>query len=191
MTRYLTFTKSSLLELFVFAFITSALVLVTVMMSKYIAINVPSPIEAKAIRHKSSHYFSSGIICSLNCYNVLIENNQIYNNGGAGIMFSRNMSNSIARNNIIFNEVKGIVVSQSHYNKIYNNTISDSQYGINVVFGSSGNTFYSNVIKNSSHGIDLDSTSNNSQNTFYNNQLERQELAPPAGSSTHTLTTMN
>jgi parallel beta-helix repeat protein len=68
---------------------------------------------------------------------VLIENNQIYNNGGAG-MFSRNMSNSVARNNIIFNEYKGIFVSQSHYNKIYNNTISDSQYGISVMFGSSG-----------------------------------------------------
>jgi parallel beta-helix repeat protein len=114
---------------------------------------------------------AQGIICSLNCYNVLIENNQIYNNGKAGIMFSRNMSNSIARNNIIFNEVKGIFISQSHYNKIYNNTISDSQYGINVVFGSSGNTIYSNVIKNCSHGLVLDSTSNKSENTFYNNQF--------------------
>jgi parallel beta-helix repeat protein len=82
------------------------------------------------------------------------------------------MSNSVARNNIIFNEVNGILVSQSHYNKIYNNTISDSQYGINVVFGSSGNTFYSNVIKNFSHGIDSqDTTSNKSENTFYNNQF--------------------
>jgi parallel beta-helix repeat protein len=115
---------------------------------------------------------AQGIICSLNCYNVLIENNQIYNNGKAGIMFSRNMSNSVARSNIIFNEVNGILVSQSHYNKIYNNTISDSQYGINVVFGSSGNTFYSNVIKNASHGIDSqDTTSNKSENTFYNNQF--------------------
>jgi hypothetical protein len=29
-------------------------------MSKYIALNIlPTPIEAKALRHKSSHYFSS------------------------------------------------------------------------------------------------------------------------------------
>ncbi|MGC1929376.1 MAG: right-handed parallel beta-helix repeat-containing protein [Candidatus Nitrosopolaris sp.] len=126
------------------------------------------------IRHNIVHdNGAQGIICSLNCYNVLIENNQIYNNGKAGIMFSRNMSNSVARNNIIYNEVNGILVSQSNYNRIYNNTISDSQYGINVVFGSSGNTFYSNVIKNSSHyGIDSqDPTSNNSKNTFHNNQL--------------------
>ena len=70
---------------------------------------------------------------------------EIYNNAKAGIMFSRNMSNSVARNNIISNEVNGILVS-------YDNNISNSQYGINVVFSSSGNTFYSNVIKNSSHG---------------------------------------
>jgi len=36
-----------------------------------------------------------GIICSLNCNNITIENNEIYHDGnkntGAGIMFSRNM----------------------------------------------------------------------------------------------------
>jgi parallel beta-helix repeat protein len=81
------------------------------------------------------------------------------------------MSNSIARNNIISNEVDGILVSQSNNNRIYNNTISNSQYGINVIFGSSGNTFYSNVIKNCLHGIYSQATSNNGNNTFYNNQL--------------------
>jgi parallel beta-helix repeat protein len=81
------------------------------------------------------------------------------------------MSNSIARNNIISNEVDGILVSQSDNNKLYNNTISNSQYGINVIVGSSGNTFYSNVIKNCLHGIYSQATSNNSNNTFYNNQL--------------------
>jgi hypothetical protein len=108
MTRYLTFTKSSLLELFVFAFITSALALVTVMMSKYIALNIlPSPIDAaKALRHKSSHYFSS------------------------------HMSPSASQHNI------------------------------------GPNTFYSNVVRNSLHGIDSqDTSSNKSQNTFYNNQF--------------------
>ena len=114
---------------------------------------------------------AQGIICSLNCYNILIEDNQLYRNGKAAIMFSRNMSNSIARNNIISNEVDGILVSQSVNNRIYNNTISNSQYGINVIFGSSANTFYSNVIKNCLHGIYSQATSNNGNNTFYNNQL--------------------
>jgi len=114
---------------------------------------------------------AQGIICSLNCYNILIEDNQLYRNGKAAIMFSRNMSNSIARNNIISNEVDGILVSQSINNRVYNNTISNSQYGINVIFGSSANTFYSNVIKNCLHGIYSQATSNNGNNTFYNNQL--------------------
>jgi mannuronan 5-epimerase len=125
------------------------------------------------MRHNIVHdNGAQGIICSLNCYNVLIENNQLYHNAKAGVMFSRNMSNSIARNNIISNEVVGILVSQSNNNQIYNNTISDSQSGINVVFSSSGNTFYSNIIKNSSsYGIYSDPSSNNSNNTFNNNQL--------------------
>jgi parallel beta-helix repeat protein len=146
--------------------------------------------DTKWLKIVSDQAIALGIICSLNCYNVFIENNQIYNNGGAGIMFSRNMSNSVARNNIIFNEVKGILVSQSHYNKIYNNTISDSQYGIDVMFGSSGNIFYSNVVKNSSHGLVLDSTSNKSNNTFYNNQfinshsvISRHNKKPSLGSA--------
>jgi mannuronan 5-epimerase len=124
------------------------------------------------IRHNIVHDNGAhGIICSLNCYNILIEDNQLYRNGKAAIMFSRNMSNSIARNNIISNEVDGILVSQSNNNKIYNNSISNSQYGINLIFGSTGNAFYSNVIKNCSHGIYSQASSNNKNNTFYNNQL--------------------
>ncbi len=114
----------------------------------------------------------------LDCYNVLIENNQLYHKNKAGIMFSRNMSSSEARNNIISNEVDGIVLSQSNNNKIHNNTTSNSQYGIDLIFGSSGNTFYSNIIKNSSkYGIHSQvsqngsSNNNNNNNTFYNNHL--------------------
>ena len=33
-----------------------------------------------------------GIICSLDCYNVLIEKNTGSNSAGSGIMFSRNMT---------------------------------------------------------------------------------------------------
>ena len=55
----------------------------------------------------------SGIICSLDCYNILIENNRIHDNVGPGIMFSRNMYNSIVRNNLVYDEDKGIFVSAS------------------------------------------------------------------------------
>jgi poly(beta-D-mannuronate) C5 epimerase len=84
----------------------------------------------------------SGIICSLDCYNILIENNRVHDNGGDGIDFSRNMYNSIARNNIVYNEPSGVFVSQSHNNQIYNNTISKSGDGINVNSGSSNLTKY-------------------------------------------------
>ena len=116
---------------------------------------------------------AQGIICSLNCYNVLIENNRLYHNDKAGIMLSRNMTNPVARNNIITNEVGGILVSQSNNNRINNNTISNSQQGISVVFGSSGNKFYFNTIKNCSHfGISTqDQTSSGVQNIFYNNHI--------------------
>jgi parallel beta-helix repeat protein len=35
-------------------------------------------------------------------------------------MFSRNMTNSIARNNSVSNEDRGIVISESSENEIYN-----------------------------------------------------------------------
>jgi len=116
---------------------------------------------------------AQGIICSLNCYNVLIENNRLYHNEKAGLMFSRNMTNSVARNNIISDEVGGILVSQSNNNRIYNNTVSNSQYGISIVFGSTGNRFYSNTIENCSHfGISpQDPSSGGVQNVFYNNKI--------------------
>lgn len=45
-----------------------------------------------------------GVICSLDCYNIVIENNKVSNSAGSGIMFSRNTTNSIARNNYVHNE---------------------------------------------------------------------------------------
>jgi parallel beta-helix repeat protein len=41
-------------------------------------------------------------------------------------VFSRNMSDSVARNNIISNEEQAITISESHNNEIYNNTIHDN-----------------------------------------------------------------
>ena len=66
-----------------------------------------------------------GIICSLDCHHIVIEKNKIFNNAKRGIMFSRNMSDSIARNNVIDKEENAITISESHNNKIYNNMISN------------------------------------------------------------------
>jgi parallel beta-helix repeat protein len=91
---------------------------------------------------------SSGIICSLDCYNITIENNKVYNNTKYGIMFSRNMTDSIARNNVVSNEDNGIVISESHNNEVYNNIISDSGSGIDIDEDSFENVVYNNTIIN-------------------------------------------
>ena len=60
-------------SVFVFAFITSALALMSILTSKYSALNkLPSLIEAnaKALRHKSSHYFSSHMSPSASQRNI-------------------------------------------------------------------------------------------------------------------------
>jgi mannuronan 5-epimerase len=83
------------------------------------------------IRNNTVHDNGSiGIICSLDCYNITIEDNTVYNNTKMGIMFSRNMTDSIARNNNVSSEDRGIVVSESSNNEVYNNTISNSESGI-------------------------------------------------------------
>ena len=73
---------------------------------------------------------SIGIICSLDCYNIIVENNTVYNNTKMWIMLSRNMTNSIVKNNNVSNEDRGIVISESSNNEIYNNTVSRSGSGM-------------------------------------------------------------
>jgi parallel beta-helix repeat protein len=69
------------------------------------------------------HHNPRGVICSLDCYNVLIEGNLVEHNIESGIFFSRNMHDSIARNNHVYNSSNGITVAESPNNQIYNNTI--------------------------------------------------------------------
>jgi mannuronan 5-epimerase len=87
-----------------------------------------------------------GIICSLDCHHITIEKNKIYNNAKRGIMFSRNMSDSIARNNFIDKEENAITVSESHNNEIYNNRISNSQGGIDIDKESINNVIHNNTV---------------------------------------------
>lgn len=91
---------------------------------------------------------STGIICSLDCYNITIENNKVYNNTKYGIMFSRNMTDSVARYNVVSNEDNGIVISESHNNEVYNNIVSDSGSGIDIDEDSFENVVYNNTIIN-------------------------------------------
>ena len=116
---------------------------------------------------------SSGIICSLDCYNITIENNKVYNNTKYGIMFSRNMTDSIARNNVVSNEDNGIVISESHNNEVYNNIVSDSGSGIDIDEDSFDNVVYNNTIINipdPSEALHLRNGASE-QNTLHSNTL--------------------
>ena len=107
------------------------------------------------------HHNRVGVICSLDCYNILIEGNRIDNITNAGIFFSRNMSHSIARNNHIHNASSGIIVSESSNNQIYNNTIEAATSEGVLLFNpavpadglTEGNIVYNNTISNTGHGI--------------------------------------
>ncbi|HKG89682.1 MAG TPA: right-handed parallel beta-helix repeat-containing protein [Nitrososphaeraceae archaeon] len=116
---------------------------------------------------------STGIICSLDCYNITIENNNVYNNTKYSIMFSRNMTDSIARNNVVSNEDNGIVISESHNNEVYNNIVSDSGSGIDIDEDSFENVVYNNTIINipdPSEALHLRDGASE-QNTLHSNTL--------------------
>jgi poly(beta-D-mannuronate) C5 epimerase len=124
------------------------------------------------------HHNRYGAICSDDCYNILIEGNIAYHNTDGGIVFSRNMTNSIARNNHIYNATTAISLSESPNNQIYNNTIeSATDEGIllfdpEVVDDGSteGNIVYDNIISSSEDGIRATNSHDNilENNTFHN-----------------------
>jgi mannuronan 5-epimerase len=107
------------------------------------------------------HHNPIGIICSVNCHNILIEENEVENNIKAGIFFSRNASDSIARNNQIYNATSGIIVSESPTNEVYNNTIEGATSEGILLFNPSepdegmteDNLVYNNAILSSATGI--------------------------------------
>jgi parallel beta-helix repeat protein len=107
------------------------------------------------------HHNPIGVICSVNCHNILIEGNKVENNIRAGIFFSRNMSDSIARNNQIYNATSGIIVSESANNHIYDNTIEAATSEGILLFNpaepddglTEDNLIYNNTILSSATGI--------------------------------------
>jgi parallel beta-helix repeat protein len=117
-----------------------------------------------------------GVICSDRCWNILIEGNLIEDSTDAGIFFSRNMTDSIARDNHVINARNGILVSESPNNQIYNNTIEGAtSNGIRFFTPdmpddgvTEGNIAYNNVISNSENGITAARSQNNivENNTF-------------------------
>jgi parallel beta-helix repeat protein len=112
-----------------------------------------------------------GIICSVDCYNITIEKNEVHDNYH-GIMLSRNMTNSFVKNNVIYNEnVSGIFVSDSYNNQIVKNTVSNSAAGIFINTHASNNQISENAIINSKEGITLDGDDVGTENLIKNNKI--------------------
>jgi parallel beta-helix repeat protein len=118
-----------------------------------------------------------GLVCSLDCYGIVFEGNTMYNNTGAGIFFSRNTHDSIARNNSIYDQQIGIAFSESADNRVYNNKIWSVGRAIflnNPEVRDDGTTMnnriYNNTISDSAVGIaSLRSTDNIATNNFFHN----------------------
>jgi parallel beta-helix repeat protein len=132
------------------------------------------------------HHNPIGVICSLDCYNILIEGNRVEHNTRVGIFFSRNMHDSIARNNYVYNSTTGIVASESPNNQIYNNTVegttSEGIRLINPTLADDGltenNFVYNNTIINSENGIEAARSHDNilESNTLSNIQSSEYRL---------------
>jgi mannuronan 5-epimerase len=128
-----------------------------------------------------------GIICSDDCYNILVEGNRADDNSNAGIFFSRNMTNSMARNNHVYGGNTGIIISESPNNQIYNNTIeAAAEEGI-FLFDpelpddgfTQNNLVYNNTILNSENGISANSSKDNilENNVFSNIESSEYQLS--------------
>src|SRR5918996_2447041 len=112
-----------------------------------------------------------GCILNVLCiYNITIEDNEVYNNSGYGIMFSRNMYDSVARNNYVYNQTNCISVNtQSHNNEVYDNRVSECKNGIDLRNGAYNNDIHHNIIIESGNGIIVHSGA--SSNTFHYNTI--------------------
>jgi parallel beta-helix repeat protein len=74
------------------------------------------------------------------CYNIRIDNNEIYNNKRDGIFLDAGSHHSTISNNKIYNEDEGIQLPSLSYSKVYGNTIINSKYGI-VMYTQIGSSF--------------------------------------------------
>jgi parallel beta-helix repeat protein len=133
------------------------------------------------------HHNSIGIICSVNCTNMLIEGNKVEDNIRAGIFFSRNMTDSIARNNYVYNATSGIIVSESRNNQVYDNTIEAATSEGILLFNpaepddglTEDNLVYNNIISSSDDGISAARSHDNilENNMFSNIQSSEYSLS--------------
>jgi mannuronan 5-epimerase len=131
------------------------------------------------------HHNPIGIICSVSCTTILIEGNRVEDNIRAGIFFSRNMTDSIAKDNQVKNATSGIIVSESPNNRVYNNTIEAATSEGILLFNPSepddgltvNNLVYNNTISNSPTGINATRSYDNIlENNLFSNMASSEYL---------------
>ncbi|HEU4606068.1 MAG TPA: right-handed parallel beta-helix repeat-containing protein [Nitrososphaera sp.] len=137
------------------------------------------------ISNNTLHGNPVGLVCSLDCYDIIFEGNTIYNNSGPGIFFSRNTHDSVARYNTIYDQPVGIAFSESRDNEAYGNSITSTGRGVfftNPENRDDGNTtnnrVYNNTISNSAVGIAAFRTADNiaTSNNFHNITMSHYRL---------------
>lgn len=87
-----------------------------------------------------------GLICSLDCSNMLLEKNRIEKNNQIGLMLSRNATNSTLRYNNISSSDIGLSVSNSNSNNVYYNIVSQANEGVSVKNNSTNNILSNNTV---------------------------------------------
>ena len=119
------------------------------------------------ITFNKSYNNNHGIICSQDCYNIHIENNELYKNRADGIFLNADSHHSFIKNNNIHDQDTAIQLPSISYSEISGNTITNSKYGIKLYTESGSKTINNNIhhnnIKASNIGIQVrDGASTNS-----------------------------
>lgn len=119
---------------------------------------------------------SHGIIFSKRCKNNVIRNNISYNNKLHGIMLHETSDNNVIENNVLYGNTDGIAIWHSSKNVVRNNTIRDNKNGIRANVDSRSNLIENNTISNNSdRGIYLYEGAG--ENIVRNNQMRDNHVA--------------
>ena len=119
------------------------------------------------ITFNKSYNNNHGIICSQDCFNIHIENNELYKNKADGIFLNADSHHSFIKNNNIHDQETAIQLPSISYSEISGNTITNSKYGIKLYTETGSKTINNNIhnnnIKASNTGIEVrDGASTNS-----------------------------
>lgn len=126
------------------------------------------------ITYNKSYNNNHGIICSQMCYNIHIENNELYKNKADGIFLDAGSHHSTIKNNNIHDQETAIQLPSLSYSEIYGNTVTNSKYGIKLYkesgFNTINNNIHNNNIKVSNTGIEVRSGA--ATNSFNSNTID-------------------